>query len=76
VCGLLGVPEELVYCFALFLIRRDEDGDITVVRKLQDFESPYISQKALADPAYAHMNTGIRIMFFHIFYLLKFKLQF
>lgn len=47
VCEELHVPLELVYCFSLFLIRRDEDGDITVVRKLQDFESPYISQKAL-----------------------------
>jgi hypothetical protein len=59
-CSLLAVPEELVYCFALFLIRRDEDGDITVLRKLQDFESPYISQKALADSAYANVNTGMQ----------------
>lgn len=48
VCKDLGVPEDLIYCFSLFLIRRDEDGDITIVRKLQDFESPYISQKALS----------------------------
>jgi len=47
VCASLAVPDELVYCFSLFLIRRDDDGDITIVRKLQDFESPYISQKAL-----------------------------
>ena len=60
-CSLLSVPEDLVYCFALFLIRRDEDGDITVVRKLQDFESPYISQKALASPAYSSVNAGKRI---------------
>jgi sorting nexin-17 len=57
-CNLLGVPDDLVYCFGLFLIRRDEDGDITVLRKLQDFESPYISQKALASPAYSSLNTG------------------
>merc|ERR1719334_602020 len=48
VCKELNIPEDLIYCFSLFLIRRDEDGDITVVRKLQDFESPYISQKALS----------------------------
>jgi len=48
VCKELNIPDELVYCFSLFLIRRDEDGDITIVRKLQDFESPYISQKALS----------------------------
>ena len=48
VCQELSVPDDLVYCFSLFLIRRDEDGDITIVRKPQDFESPYISQKALS----------------------------
>ena len=48
VCDQLHVPEDLVSCFSLFLIRRDGDGDITVVRKLQDFESPFISQKALS----------------------------
>jgi len=48
VCKELNIPEDLIYCFSLFLIRRDEDGDITIVRKLQDFESPYISQKALS----------------------------
>jgi len=50
VCMQLSVPEEYHYCFALFLIRRDGDGDITVARKLQDFESPFISQKALSLP--------------------------
>ena len=48
VCSQLNVPEEFQSCFSLFLIRRDFDGDITIVRKLQDFESPYISQKALS----------------------------
>jgi hypothetical protein len=57
-CHLLTVPESLVYCFSLFLIRRDEDGDITIVRKLQDFESPYISQKTLAGPACSSSNAG------------------
>ena len=48
VCSQLNVPEDLVTCFSLFLIRRDDDGDITVLRKLQDFESPFISQKAVS----------------------------
>ena len=48
VCAQLNVPEDFVSCFSLFLIRRDDDGDITVLRKLQEFESPYISQKALS----------------------------
>eukprot|EP00094_Tigriopus_californicus_P004110 TCALIF_03959-PA protein Name:"Similar to snx17 Sorting nexin-17 (Danio rerio)" AED:0.08 eAED:0.08 QI:232/0.83/0.85/1/1/1/7/288/452 len=46
VCQQLQVPEEYVHYFALFLLERKEDGDFVVVRKLQDFESPYISQKS------------------------------
>ena len=46
-CRQLGVPDELVYYFALFLVQRDESsGKICIIRKLQDYESPYISQKS------------------------------
>ena len=46
-CTLLGVPDDLVYHFALFLVQRDDQtGEISILRKLQDYESPYISQKA------------------------------
>ena len=45
VCCELEVPEELVYYFGLFLMERKDNGDFVIVRKLQDFESPYISQK-------------------------------
>ena len=48
VCRQLGVPDEMVYYFALFLIQRDEiSGEVTILRKLQDYESPYISQKTV-----------------------------
>jgi hypothetical protein len=47
VCSQLGVPNDLVFYFALYLIRRDTHGrGMTVVRKLQDFESPFTSQKS------------------------------
>lgn len=46
-CDKLSLPSEYVYYFSLFLIKREEDGDITILRKLQDFESPYISQKSI-----------------------------
>ncbi|GFG30468.1 hypothetical protein Cfor_09310 [Coptotermes formosanus] len=46
-CHQLSVPSEYVYYFSLFLIKREEDGDITISKKLQDFESPYISQKSI-----------------------------
>lgn len=45
-CQQLSIPDEFVYHFALFLMQRKEDGDFVIVRKLQDFESPYISQKS------------------------------
>ena len=59
-CRQLGVPDECVYHFGLYLIQRRKKKDdfngvensattttehFSVVRKLQDFESPYISQK-------------------------------
>ncbi|KDR21557.1 sorting nexin-17 [Zootermopsis nevadensis] len=46
-CHQLNLPNEYVYYFSLFLINREEDGDITILRKLQDFESPYISEKSI-----------------------------
>ncbi|XP_049858580.1 sorting nexin-17 isoform X2 [Schistocerca gregaria] len=47
VCQQINLPSEYVYYFSLFLIKREDDGDVTVLRKLQDFESPYISQKSI-----------------------------
>lgn len=39
------MPDEYIYYFGLFLIRKDISGDVTIVRKLMDFESPFISLK-------------------------------
>ncbi|XP_071441173.1 sorting nexin-17 isoform X2 [Hetaerina americana] len=47
VCRQIQLPTELIYYFSLFLIKREDDGHITILRKLQDFESPYISQKSM-----------------------------
>nr|CAD7196925.1 unnamed protein product [Timema douglasi] len=47
VCQQINLPGLYVYYFSLFLIKREEDGSITVSRKLQDFESPFISQKSI-----------------------------
>jgi len=57
-CIQLNIQEDLHSCFSLFLIRRDYDGEINIVRKLQDFESPYISQKALSIPNQDDAETG------------------
>ena len=68
VCQQLGVPDEYVYYFGLFLLQKkrstspvssltsssstgqmmSNDG-LVVARRLQDFESPYISQKASSE---------------------------
>ena len=43
-CAQLNIPEDFQSCFSLFLITRDYDGDINVVRKLQDFESNVLTK--------------------------------
>jgi len=47
ICRQINLPVTYMYYFALFLVSREDDGDITIIRKLQDFESPYISQKSI-----------------------------
>lgn len=46
-CKHLNLVLEYMHYFALFLIKKDNNGDITIIRKLQDFESPYISYKSV-----------------------------
>jgi sorting nexin-17 len=46
IAKMIELPDDLVHYFGLFLVRRDEDGDSSIVRQLQDFESPYLSLKA------------------------------
>ncbi|XP_041361399.1 sorting nexin-17-like isoform X2 [Gigantopelta aegis] len=46
VASQIEIPDEYVYYFGLYLVRKEEGGDNSIVRKLQDFESPYISLKA------------------------------
>lgn len=48
-CKLIDLPNEYVYYFSLYLIRKENDGNITLIRKLSDFESPYISQRMIDD---------------------------
>uniref|UniRef100_A0A8C9T865 Sorting nexin-17 n=1 Tax=Scleropages formosus TaxID=113540 RepID=A0A8C9T865_SCLFO len=46
----LGLPDELVGYFSLFLVREGSDGSF--VRKLQEFELPYVSVTSLQNPDY------------------------
>uniref|UniRef100_A0A8C4EQJ5 Sorting nexin-17 n=1 Tax=Dicentrarchus labrax TaxID=13489 RepID=A0A8C4EQJ5_DICLA len=43
----LDLPDDLVGYFSLFLIREGVDGGLTFVRKLQEFELPYVSITSL-----------------------------
>ncbi|XP_065831646.1 sorting nexin-17-like [Oscarella lobularis] len=47
-CRKIKLPDKLIYYFGLFLMNVHEDGTEELVRKVQDFESPYISLKDLA----------------------------
>lgn len=48
-CNLIDLPKEYIYYFSLFLMRKENDGGITLIRKLMDFEAPYISQRMADD---------------------------
>ncbi|BES94589.1 Hypothetical protein NTJ_07398 [Nesidiocoris tenuis] len=47
-CSQINLPPAYVYYFSLFLLKKEDNGELTIYRKLQDFESPYISQKNIA----------------------------
>ncbi|XP_071804503.1 sorting nexin-17-like [Asterias amurensis] len=49
VASEIGLKSDLVFYFALFLVKKDEEDERgTIVRRLQDFESPFISLKSAA----------------------------
>jgi sorting nexin-17 len=45
----IDLSEDCTYYFALFLIRKETNGSVTLVRKLMDFESPFISLRTSND---------------------------
>ncbi|KAL7040992.1 hypothetical protein ACKWTF_000571 [Chironomus riparius] len=45
----IDLSEDCTYYFALFLIRKDSNGSVTLLRKLLDFESPFISLRTAND---------------------------
>ncbi|XP_075772393.1 sorting nexin-17 isoform X2 [Pelodiscus sinensis] len=52
VASKLDLPEDLVGYFSLFLAREAKDGAFSFVRKLQEFELPYVSVTSLRNPEY------------------------
>lgn len=45
----IDLSSEYVDFFALYLMRTEQNGDTTLVRRLMDFEAPYITQRILDD---------------------------
>lgn len=43
----IDLAPEFIDHFALYLMRTEKDGGVTLVRKLMDFEAPYITQRQL-----------------------------
>uniref|UniRef100_A0A3B3RML3 Sorting nexin-17 n=1 Tax=Paramormyrops kingsleyae TaxID=1676925 RepID=A0A3B3RML3_9TELE len=52
VAAKLDLPDELVGYFSLFLVRETPDGGCTFMRKLQEFELPYVSVTSLHNPEF------------------------
>lgn len=49
VCADIELLKDYTYFFGLYLMRKENDGNITLMKKLMDFESPYISQRLITD---------------------------
>ncbi|KAM6123312.1 LOW QUALITY PROTEIN: sorting nexin-17 [Pterocles gutturalis] len=52
VASKLDLPDDLVGYFSLFLVRETKDGGFSFVRKLQEFELPYVSVTSLHNPEF------------------------
>lgn len=45
----LNLPFEFMQYFSLFLIKRDTNGELVILRKLLDFEAPYMTHKTVRE---------------------------
>uniref|UniRef100_A0A7N5KBW2 Sorting nexin-17 n=1 Tax=Ailuropoda melanoleuca TaxID=9646 RepID=A0A7N5KBW2_AILME len=52
VAAKLDLPDDLIGYFSLFLVREKDDGTFSFVRKLQEFELPYVSVTSLRSQEY------------------------
>ncbi|KAM4694069.1 sorting nexin-17 [Discoglossus pictus] len=52
VTSKLDLPEDLIGYFSLYLIKDGSDHSFSFVRKLQEFELPYVSVTSLRNPEY------------------------
>lgn len=45
----INLPLQYLQYFSLYLIKKDNNGELVVLRKLLDFESPYMTHKTVRD---------------------------
>ncbi|XP_033100684.1 sorting nexin-17-like [Anneissia japonica] len=50
VASKIELPDQFVYYFGLYLVKKDESTAGSIVRKIHDFESPYISLSSSKGP--------------------------
>lgn len=48
-CQQINVPNQYLQYFSLFFMRRESEKEVVLVRKLLDFESPFISKQSYED---------------------------
>lgn len=48
-CQNIDLPPQYAEYFTLYLIRTDQSGETTLIRRLMDFEAPYITQRTLTN---------------------------
>nr|XP_040235779.2 sorting nexin-17 [Anopheles coluzzii]XP_040235780.2 sorting nexin-17 [Anopheles coluzzii] len=48
-CALIDLPKDRACYFALYLMRKEASGALTIVKRLMEFEAPYISAKRWDD---------------------------
>ncbi|NXL90522.1 SNX31 protein, partial [Alectura lathami] len=53
----MGLPRELIKYFSLFFIQDHDDGALSVVKKVAEFELPYVSLQSMKE---LHCKLGIR----------------
>ncbi|NXN53853.1 SNX31 protein, partial [Rynchops niger] len=53
----VGLPRELIKYFSFFFFQDDDDGALSVVKKVADFELPYVSLQSMKE---LHCKLGIR----------------
>lgn len=46
----INLPLQCFNYFSLYLVRKDNNDDIIILRKLLDFESPYMAHKSVSVP--------------------------